>query len=76
MEFLDFAIAVFIGNAMTLWFGWGLFQFHRHDYRAPWSAYGAVLVPVFIGLGTLFVTGPLPPHLDALAPLLSAEIGQ
>lgn len=69
---MDAAAFQFFGNTLTLCFVWGLFQFHRHDYRAPWLAYTAVLFPLgFLAISVL-LTEPLPPHLDAIAPLLSS----
>lgn len=62
------AVGVFLGNVMFASVSWGLWQFHKHDYEAPWLAYSAVLIPLaFIGL-VLVSTGSLPPQLDALAP--------
>lgn len=68
MSFLDFSIAVFSGNALTIWFCAGLWQFHKHDYRAPWWAYGACVIPALVVIATIILTEGLPPHLDALAP--------
>lgn len=43
---LDLAIGVFVGNIAALAIGWSLFQFHKHDHRAPFAAYcgGFILV--------------------------------
>jgi hypothetical protein len=67
MDVFDLGIAVFIGNALTAWFLWGCYQFHKHDEAAPWYAYGAFLIPLGMALLTLYLTGTPPPHLGALA---------
>lgn len=67
MNFLDLALAVFLGNAVTLAFAWSCSQFYRHDYKAPWLAYAAFLMPVLAVIGALLVTEGLPPQFDALA---------
>ena len=64
---LDFAAAIFFGNALTLAFVWGCVQFHRHDYQAPWLAYAAVLMPILHFALVLYTTEGLPPPLAALA---------
>lgn len=66
--FLDVAFAVFAGNLITLCVVWACVQFHRYDYRAPWVAYGAFLLPMLMLIVTILLTEGLPPHLDALAP--------
>jgi len=50
---LDIAIGVFVGNAAAMGFAWAMFQFHKHDYRAPLAAYCGVFL--LIG-GALYVT--------------------
>lgn len=72
MSFFDLALAVFAGNAMTIWFGAGLWQFHKHDYRAPWWAYGAFMFPLLMVLSTLYLTEVLPRHSAEAAPLQSS----
>lgn len=72
MSFFDLAIAVFAGNALTVWFCAGLWQFHKHDYKAPWWAYGAFLFPVLMALSVIYLNEGLPPHFDALAPQAAA----
>lgn len=67
MDLYDFAAAVFIGNVLTAWFLWGLWQFHKHDYRAAWPAYGAVLFPLGIAVISMVLTGQSTPQFDALA---------
>ena len=52
---------------LTLAFAWGLVQFHRHDYNAPWSAYSAVLMPIIYFAISLATTEGLPPQFDAIA---------
>lgn len=71
---LDFAFAVFAGNLITLAFVWGCVQFHRHDYRAPWTAYVATLLPMLLLGLAIIVTEGLPPQFDAIAPRQSAVI--
>jgi hypothetical protein len=61
------AAAVFLGNVLTLSVVWAMVQFHRYDYRAPWLAYAALLMPVLILLGQVIVTEGLPPPFDVLA---------
>jgi len=63
----DFAAAVFLGNILTVIFVWGCFQFHRHDYKAPWVAYAAFMFPLLFLLASVVVTEGLPPQFDALA---------
>jgi hypothetical protein len=58
--------AVFLGNVLTLSVVWAMVQFHRHDYRAPWLAYAALLMPVLILVGQVLVTEGLPPPFDVL----------
>lgn len=62
---------VFWGNMMTLSVVWAFVQFHRHDYRAPWLAYIALLLPAALASLNVLATEPLPPHLDALSFLQS-----
>jgi hypothetical protein len=51
---LDIAFGVFVGNAAAMGLAWAMFQFHKHDYRAPWAAYCGVLLLVgaalYVGL--------------------------
>lgn len=68
MSFIDLAFAVFFGNAITIWFGAGLWQFHRHDYKAPWWAYAACLFPLLIVPSTLYLTEVLPRNSAEAAP--------
>lgn len=68
MGFNDTAVAVLLGNIGTLCFLWACVQFHRHDYKAPWLAYAAFLIPLAFILAVTISTEGLPPHLDALAP--------
>lgn len=67
MNFLDFAAAVFAGNAMTAAFLWGCFQLHKHDYKAPWLAYAAFIMPLGFFLISLSLTEGLPLQSGALA---------
>lgn len=60
---------VFLGNVLTISFVWGLIQFQKHDYKAPWLAYAGVLIPAFYFVTSWFPTVPiehLPPQFDAL----------
>lgn len=68
MGFIDTALAVFFGNLITVGACAALWQFHKLDYRAPWWAYGAFLIPLFLVIGTLLVTGQPPSQTGALAP--------
>lgn len=72
MGFSDIAFAVFAGNLITFAFGWGVWSLHKEGYRAPWSAYGAMLAPLVILMATLWITEGSPPQFDALAPQPSA----
>lgn len=63
----DLAAAIFFGNALTLLFVWGCVQFHKHDYEAPWAAYGAFLFPILYFLSVVYTTEGLPQPLAALA---------
>lgn len=67
MDFHAYVSAFFLGNVLTLAFVWGCVQFHRHDYRAPWLAYAALLMPLLYALGSVIVTEGLPPQFDAIA---------
>lgn len=58
---------VMLGNILTISIVWGMFQFQRHDYKAPWLAYAACVIPVLMLLASFVATGNLPPQLDALA---------
>ena len=69
MGFHSIAGALFVANLLTLAFIWGCVQFHRHDYKAPWLAYAATLMPMLYMIGSLIVTEGLPPQFAALAPL-------
>lgn len=69
------AAGVFLGNVMTLGVVWSVQQFNKHDFRAPWLAYGVFLVPVLFFLSVVVSTEGLPPQFDALAPQQSAAIG-
>jgi hypothetical protein len=64
----DFIAAIFAGNLLAVGFVWGIVQFNRHDYKAPWLAYAATLMPLLYFAASLYATEGLPPHLDALAP--------
>ena len=75
MSFTEFALAVFLGNTVTLCFVWGAVQFHRHDYKAPWTAYAAFAVPMLLVMLTIAVTEGLPPQFDALEPRQSVASG-
>lgn len=60
---------VFLGNVLTICFVWGMMQFKKHDYKAPWLAYAGVVFPVFYFLTSWLPTVPiehLPPQFDAL----------
>ena len=76
MDMIDFAMAVFMGNAVTIAFAWGFHQFHKYDYKAPWVAYAAFLIPLFMLAASLYLTGEHPPQFDALAPQQSADLDQ
>lgn len=58
---------VLIGNILTLCVVWSMVQFHRHDYKAPWLAYAAFLIPAIMLAGEIISTAGLPPQFDALA---------
>ena len=73
---VDIAAAIFLGNVLTLAFAWALFQFHKHDYRAPWAAYGWFFLPLVVLVIVAVSTEKLPPHFDALVPQQSAETRQ
>lgn len=51
---LDIAIGVFVGNAAAMGFAWSMFQFHKHDHRAPFAAYCGVMLLIggafYVGL--------------------------
>lgn len=63
----DIASAVFLGNLLTAAHIWGWVQFHRHDYKAPWTAYGAFIMPVLFMAASIITAEGLPPQFDALA---------
>lgn len=67
LGFHAIAGALFLANVLTLAFVWGCVQFHRHDYKAPWLAYAAFLMPLLYLAGSVIVTEGLPPQFDALA---------
>lgn len=68
MNFNDVAMAVFAGNLLTIWFLYGLWMFNKHDTEAPWSAYGACLIPIVMLMATFYLNGIAPPQFDAIAP--------
>lgn len=53
---------------MTISVVWAFTQFQKHDYKAPWLVYAALMLPVIFFVIELSLTGELPPQLDALAP--------
>lgn len=65
---VDLAIAVLMGNILTLAFAWAMFQFHKHDYNAPWWAYAWVVIPILLIISSIILNEGLPPQLDALKP--------
>lgn len=67
MGFHSLVSAFFLGNVLTLAFVWACVQFHRHDYKAPWVAYAAFLMPLLYLAGGIYLTEGLPPQFDALA---------
>lgn len=67
MGFIDTASAVMLGNFGILIFGWACLQFHKHDYKAPWTAYAAFLIPLFYVVASALTIEGLPPQFDALA---------
>lgn len=69
MELIDLAVAVFIGNTLTLSFYWGLKQFshYKRDADAPWLVFAAVGFPLFFAIASLYLTAGPPPYLDAIA---------
>lgn len=66
MEFSDLIAAVFAGNVLAVAFVWGMAQFHKHDYKAPWLAFAATLMPLILVVLSLISTEGLPPQFDAL----------
>ena len=73
---VDVAAAVLAGNLFTAMFLWGVYQFHKYEHQAPLLAYGCCLMPLALVILSVLSTEPLPPHLDALKPLLSAAHDQ
>jgi len=67
MSMSEIASAVFIGNLMTASLVYAVVQFHRHDYRAPWMAYVAFLLPIIVAVIDFWLSGARPPILGALA---------
>lgn len=67
MGFHSVAAAVFLANVLAVAFVWGCFQFHKHDYKAPWLAYAATLMPLAYMVIGLLLTEGLPPQFDAIA---------
>ncbi|WP_434286309.1 hypothetical protein [Celeribacter sp. SCSIO 80788] len=55
MDLLDFAAAVLIGNLLTLCVVWGFQQFNKHDYKAPWLAYAAFLMPTLFIISSVYL---------------------
>ena len=64
---LQIAGAVFCANILTLCVVWAMTQFQKHDRDAPWLAYAAFLIPVFIALAGLISSGALQPQAAGLA---------
>lgn len=67
MDLIDLAVAVFIGNILTLSMIWGLKQFttYKRDSDAPWLVFIAVGFPLFFAIASFLTTEELPPFLDA-----------
>lgn len=74
MSFLDLALAIFLGNAITIAFLSSLWQLHKKDEQAPIWAYALFILPLLFVLGTLWITEGSTPHFDALAPQQAASI--
>lgn len=66
MSFVDLALAIFAGNAITACFLWGFSQFVKKDEAAPWTAYVAFILPLACVALTIAIAEPLP-QFDALA---------
>lgn len=66
MGMFDVAASVMLGNLLTLCVVWAIVQFHRHDYKAPWLAYAAFMMPLLFLLASVVLTEGLPPQFDAL----------
>ena len=61
MTIIDTAAAVLIGNMLTVLFVWGAYHaFTRKEEDIPWSAYGAMILPVGIGIAGLVGAGAFP----------------
>jgi len=46
LSFTDVALAVALGNVIAAAMLASLWQFHKHDYNAPWVAYAGFLMPL------------------------------
>lgn len=58
---MTLAAAVMIGNMLTVWFVWGAYHaWKRAEEDIPWSAYGAMIVPLGIAVLSLLAAGALP----------------
>ena len=64
MGFIDTALSVTLGNIVTICIVWACYQFHKHDHRAPWTAYVAFILPMLLIAGTVLVTEGLPIRYD------------
>ncbi len=53
MDVTDIAAGVFLGGVLTVCFVWACFQFHKHDYSAPWLAYAGFLMPLLFAVLSL-----------------------
>ena len=67
---LDIAMGVFVGNAAAMGLAWSMFQFHKHDYRAPWAAYGGVFL-ILLALASVAIIDQGP--VSFIDPLGAAE---
>ena len=51
------AVDIFLGNILTISVVWGFYQFHKHDYQAPWLAYAAFVFPIIYAMATWATSG-------------------
>lgn len=56
MNFLDYVAATFCGNVLAIGFVWAIIQFHKHDDKAPFAAYAAVIFPLSLSLIQLILS--------------------
>ncbi len=65
MDIIYTAVAVMLGNILTVIFLWGCYQLYRNEEKAGYLVYSAIAWPAFFAAGALYLTGPSQPESGA-----------